>query len=316
VKLFFNMSTVQNNSIVKLKGRENFDQWKISAQSYLVIKGLWKFVETTLTSTATEADKESDLKARSELILLIEPDNYTYIAGKKTAKDCWDALHEAFEDTGTTRKVALLQQLVSQKLEQHDCMESYVNKTLLLSIKVKKVGFNLDDEILGSLLLGGLSSDYRPMIMGLENSGKKLTIDYVKNILLQEVEDNHAERALVVKNKTSEGKKTVRCYGCKEVGHIQKRCPNKSKNEKDDAAVLLSSSAFLVNSNNYDEDWFFDSAATSNMTKNKTWLKNICASRKSEIITANGGVMSMTCVGDVIENVVVNKESKHVTILC
>lgn len=32
-----------NWTIVKLKGRENFDQWKISSQSFLVIKG---FVET------------------------------------------------------------------------------------------------------------------------------------------------------------------------------------------------------------------------------------------------------------------------------
>lgn len=30
-----------SNSIEKLKGRENFDSWLISAKSYLTIKGLW-----------------------------------------------------------------------------------------------------------------------------------------------------------------------------------------------------------------------------------------------------------------------------------
>lgn len=315
------MSTMPQNLFVKLRGRENFDQWKISAQSYLVIKGLWKFIETTLASDASTDDQNSDLKAKSELTLLIEPHNYTYVADRTTAKECWDALSEAFEDSGTTRKVALLQQLVSNKLDHYDSMEQYVNKTLLLSIKVKKVGFNLDDEILGSLLLGGLTPDYRPMIMGLENSGKKLTIDYVKNILLQEIEEKQSESALVTKqkfvrnNKSKKDKslKSVKCYNCNMTGHISKNCPKKTKDKNSDA-VLLSSSAFLVNSTSIDNDWFFDSAATSNMTKNKTWLKNICVSKTSEIITANNGTMSVDCVGEVAEKIIVAREEKDITI--
>lgn len=91
------------------------------------------------------------------------------------------------------------------------------------------------------------------------------------------------------------------------------KCSNKDKNKNDDV-VLLSSSAFLVNTKNTDNDWFFDSAATLNMTKNKTWLKNVCASDKSEIITANNEIMPIFCVGEVAENVVVDEEKKNVTI--
>lgn len=312
------MSAGQNNLFVKLKGRENYDQWKISAQSWLVIKGLWKFATTDLLPTASAADLESDLKARSELILLIEPYNFSYIAATTTAKACWDALESAFEDSGTTRKVALLKQLVSTRLDQcNGSMENYVNKMQGLSLKVKKVGFKLDDEILGSLLLCGLTSDYRPMIMGLENSGQKLTFDFVENILLQELDETNSESALVTKqtfdrnNKSKKGKKTVTCYECKEVGHFSNKCPNKSKNKHSDA-VLLSSSAFLVK--NSDNDWFFDSAATSNMTNNKTWLKNVRVSDKKEIITADNGIMQVECIGDVLENILIDKLKKNITI--
>lgn len=100
-----------------------------------------------LAPEESETDKEADLKAKSELIFLIEPENFSCVDDKETAKQCWDALTSAFVDSPTTRKVFLLQQLVSTKLEQHDSMESYVNTVLLLSIKVKKVDFSIVDEI-------------------------------------------------------------------------------------------------------------------------------------------------------------------------
>lgn len=49
---------------------------------------------------ASVTDRESDLKAKSELTLLIEPENYTYITETETAKECWDALSAVFADSG------------------------------------------------------------------------------------------------------------------------------------------------------------------------------------------------------------------------
>ncbi|KAJ6643737.1 hypothetical protein Bhyg_08702, partial [Pseudolycoriella hygida] len=181
-------------------------------------------------------------------------------------------------------------------------MESYVNRMLLLAIKVQKVGFKIDDEILGSLLLCGLTSNYRPMIMGLENS------------------EQHSESALIAKTKTrgnaNKERKTVKCYHCEEIGHVSKQCPKrKAINDTDDAALLSSfSSAFLVSSQNNSDDWFFDSAATSNMTNDKSWLRNLNVSNKGGIITANNNVMKVDSAGDVTENILVNQQRKSVTI--
>lgn len=49
------------------------------------------------------------------------------------------------------------------------------------------IGFPLDDKWIGMLLLCGLPQEYRPMIMGLENSGIEITGD-IKTKLLQEME--------------------------------------------------------------------------------------------------------------------------------
>lgn len=113
-----------NVQIEKLKGRENFDTWKILAKSYLVIKGLWKCCE----ERADESLTDKDLKAKSELILLVEPVNFSYVAEAETAYDAWKNLCNVFEDNGLTRKVIVLQQLIKTKglsvhggiCEQHD----------------------------------------------------------------------------------------------------------------------------------------------------------------------------------------------------
>ena len=80
------------NSIEKLRGRENYDTWKISAKSYLVINGYW-----TCATSAPKSDAKPEIlalheRALSELTLMIEPVLYSYIEGKENAKEAWNAL--------------------------------------------------------------------------------------------------------------------------------------------------------------------------------------------------------------------------------
>ncbi|HEY0221558.1 MAG TPA: hypothetical protein VGC17_01970 [Lactovum miscens] len=103
----------ENGRFSKLKGWENYDTWNISAKSYLVIKKLWSRMKKTLAADASQADKDLDLLAWSELNLLLDESVYSCIATTATAKAAWDALEKAFEDSGLSRKVELLKQLIS-----------------------------------------------------------------------------------------------------------------------------------------------------------------------------------------------------------
>lgn len=51
------------------------------------------------------------------------------------------------------------------------------------------LGFTVSDEWIGTLLLAGLPDEYRPMIMGIENSGIPITADSIKTKILQDVKD-------------------------------------------------------------------------------------------------------------------------------
>lgn len=224
------MSLSTNIAVTKLRGRENYDTWKRSAQAYLTIKGYWKWTSTEITSTSNATDIESESKARAELNLLLDESLYSYVDEDDSTKKQWEALKTAFADSGLTRKVSLLQQLVSLKLVDCESMEEYINKSVSLWTKVKRAGFNIDEEVIGSLMLGGLPSEFTSMVMAIENSGKKITVDSVRTLLLQdtkfEMRDDGAEKALAAK---ARGTNFV-CHECKQHGHIRRNCPNRNAN--------------------------------------------------------------------------------------
>lgn len=178
------MSSHHLMQIEKLKGRENFETWRVAAKSYLAIKDLWKFVDPAEISDVSPTENN---KATAELTLLIQPIHYALIAETTTARAAWKILVDTFKDAGTSRKVNMLQRLVTLKKTDCASMEDYCSKMMEYWLKVKNVGFAIDSETVGALMLGGLPKDYQPMVMGLENSGKSLTADFVLTTLLQDV---------------------------------------------------------------------------------------------------------------------------------
>lgn len=219
----------------KLKGRENFDEWKISAKSSLIIKDLWKVIEKPWTP---EESPKSNARAVSEITLMVDPTLYSYIKETKSAREVWDGIARAFDDSGTARKITILNQLVSVKLVKVGNMEKYINEILLLWHKTKIAGFNLEEQVIASLMLGGLPDEFRAMILGIENAGKELTVDYVKTVLLQGIKDpmlkesyNDREKAMAAKHSTKfkRGTEKRKCFTCGSIYHLSFDCNKKKK---------------------------------------------------------------------------------------
>ena len=101
-----------STSIDRLLGRENYPTWKIAALAFLDLDNLWKTtIDYELDASGnpkTAVDPDKDRRARSKLTLMIDPMCYVHIQGAKTAKELWQQLASAYEDSGLTRRVALL----------------------------------------------------------------------------------------------------------------------------------------------------------------------------------------------------------------
>lgn len=154
-------------------------------------------------------------------------------------------------------------------MDECSSIHDYVNKSLSLRSKVKTASFEIDEEIAGFIMLCGLNDDLKPLIMSLEAKEKGLNVDFVKNVLLQEIEyENSNENALSVKQKKNlkskkqenfnKSKKQVKCYECGGP-HYKNRCSKFKNIEKKE--VVLYSNSFVAKNDHADNEWFLDSGA-------------------------------------------------------
>lgn len=324
-----------------LNGRENFDQWEVGSRAYLKIKKLWEW--TQKKPDASKADEiAADDAALSELTLLVDPSLYTYVSEQITTKDAWEGLAKSFKDNSTSLNIFTLRKFVTTKTSDFKSIEEYVKEMLKLWKKAQQAGYNIDEHTAGSLMLGGLPNEYRPMILGIKNCGTKITVDYVKNLLLQDIyfdNEQSEENALAVKSNKKQSKKVVKCYNC-EGNHFRNKCPqlknknNKKNDEKDkvlfcasiakgkrEESTTVLSSASIVKKKNDERDnvlfsalvaseksdtWYIDSGATSHMTHERNAVKQIVKPVKEYVTAANGDPMKIIGMGDVRKRIAGN----------
>ncbi|XP_055307486.1 uncharacterized protein LOC129571695 [Sitodiplosis mosellana] len=319
----------------RLKGRENYSEWKVGARAFLTTKELWACVTTDLSPSASATDKSKDQRALAEITSLLEPNLFSYIEEITEAKKAWDALESIFEDNGVLRKVFVLEQFVMLKLSDCESITDYVNKKIGLYAKVKK-GFKLDDEVSGEILLCGLGEAYRPLVMSVRD---KLSPDSVKTLLLQSVDfESASENALNAQNKKKfnnkgKSKKPVKCYDCGGP-HFRNKCTSKNREKSEKGECVLYSAlvdkdsmedkcvktdscdvlrsigncepgnndvvlySALATKTQNDDEWFADSGASKHMTHVDFQLENIKRPSISEVKVANNERLKINHVGD------------------
>ncbi|XP_015124956.1 uncharacterized protein LOC107046765, partial [Diachasma alloeum] len=343
-----NSKTENSNShhglqpIERLKGRENYASWKFAMKAYLEMEDLWGCVEEI---PANVADPRKMTRARTKIALSLEPVNYGHVEDSRTPKKSWDKLRATFDDAGLSRRVNLLKQLTSISLENSASVEDYINKIIGAAHKLRGVGFTVQEEWLGTLLLAGLSDEYKPMIMAIESSGLPITADSIKTKLLQEVKDpkenKTSQSALYSRGLNTRRKFGPRCYKCKKVGHWANNCRsekgennsannhhrndnrnynnnhhnngnnsghghnNGNNNNNNDRRVMFALCAAKSITN---ADWVIDSGASSHISPQREVFRNFRQQAAVGIVTADETVLEADGIGDIEVPVCMNGE--------
>lgn len=153
---------------------------------------------------------------------------------------------------------------------------------------------------------------------------EKITMDYVKNLLLQGIffDDESNEKseatALAVKGKSKPNlnkSKNYRCFECGSRSHLIKMClkrKNKFKNGNDDGAVSLLTT-MLVQSDTNPTDWYVDSGCTSHLSKHKSILFDTEEPEQKGVMCANSNKISVGCVGKVKQRIINTEKNNKQT---
>lgn len=144
-------------NIEPLKGRDNYQKWRIAIKAILDLEDLWEGVVILKPGEIVHHDK--DRKAKNKMILTIDSSCYIYISHAESASEVWECLANAFEDKSLSRIVYNLTKITNTKRENCESMAEYVNEILKASDALRDIGVDLGEKVVSGLLLVGLPSE-------------------------------------------------------------------------------------------------------------------------------------------------------------
>lgn len=227
------MAPKNDFEVKKLSGSDNYHTWQFAMLNYFELNNLDDCILGSEADPKIPKERKPERlkQAKARLALSLDETLYTHVRKATSALEMWNILKNMFEDKGLIRKIGLLRQLISVRLEKSTSMQSYVNEIITTSNKLSGIGFDIDDEWLGAILLAGLTEEYKPLIMSLEGSSITITADTVKQKLMDTQEEDSAsgEAFFAKKNKYFKGRsRSIKCYTCGGKNHKSADCLLKS----------------------------------------------------------------------------------------
>ena len=115
-------TNVVNSSRLETLSKDNYDTWRIQVEAILIKNDTWGYVcgekekpaviERDAASTAAhDAWTNQDRKAKSDLILSINPSELKQIRGCVISKEVWDKLESVYMSKGPRRMSSLRMQI-------------------------------------------------------------------------------------------------------------------------------------------------------------------------------------------------------------
>lgn len=308
--------------VEKLRGSDNYHTWCFAIRNVLILKGY----EKCIASEETESNAIKLNSCRALLSLSVEKHIYVHIQNCTSALNIWTTLQGLYDDKGLSRKIGLLRNLISIRLDESDSMQQYVDNIVGNAGKLSGIGFALSDEWIAAILLAGLSENYRPFIMGIEAANTDLKSDAIISKLLDGQSSENAKGEALFSGKKSKNSnknfKKIKCAYCGKKGHTidvcrKKKAENDSKNGSDGSGKAKSAfiahahaqatktkneNSALTAQNNATRmnDWYVDSGASSHMTPYAQLLANVRPTHVNEILSANSAKLNVRGAGNTV----------------
>lgn len=288
--------------------KENYDTWKIQMRAVLIKNDAWEYVSGTIKKPEPTADRanaaaidawiEGDSKAQADIILAIDPSEIKQVKGCRTARMMWTRLEEIYQSKGPARKAALLNSLMSMKMQDDDDAREHNRQFFDTVDKLADMEIDINPDLLSVILLRSLPDSFDNFRCAIASRDELPTPEILRIKIKEESDarkDNSqraVQNAMVIgksaKNNRKKGgqkrdeaiKKDARmkCFNCGTIGHRAKNCkqPKKPAQQSANGAKnvclyispdTLTGEVFHAKSDAARSDWCIDSGCTSHMCK-------------------------------------------------
>jgi hypothetical protein len=237
------MSTARHTRM--LLDDTNYADWAVYMQAYLTVKDLADLIDGT-ESKPIGSDNDTTVRkwirraaiARAEIIIHLDPSQYSHVAEIKDPKEVWDALRTVHVARGIGSRLAMMRHLINMRMEGSTYpMEKWIADVRQAAHRLRQNEADINDHWIILVLTNGLTPDYNETVQSLDGvPAESLTLDYVIGRLLnagairkaQETPYSHPsdEAALAAVSSRLRGKDVtqVKCYNCGGLGHIRSKC--------------------------------------------------------------------------------------------
>lgn len=296
-------------TIERLKGASNYHNWTFAMENFLEAKGLGDSItpmkDDTTKPKETDADKLN--KAKGFLVVGVDSQLYVHIRQYKSAFDMWNKLKSMYEDRGLVRKIGLLRNLISMRLDSSDSMQTYIDQITDSISKLDSIGFKVEDDWAAAILLAGLTDEYKPLIMTFEGQSDKITSKTIKMKLLDTQNATESNDSAFFSKKSHNSSKTIQhegktCYNCNGKNHISSNCPKKQQQQQKKGKSTAKRGFMATTAKQQLDEWFVDSGGSYHMTPDVSLLSNRTHSPVNEVSAANDARMAVKCKGETAIN--------------
>lgn len=116
---------MSSSARIETLNKDNFDTWKMQMEALLIKNDAWNYVKgrndkqelvagDEASAAAVNAWETGDSKAKSDIILSINPTELKQIKGCGSSREVWQRLEGIYQSRGPARKATLLNQLILQ----------------------------------------------------------------------------------------------------------------------------------------------------------------------------------------------------------
>ena len=158
------LENLQLASGAKLRGSENYSQWKSQMLVLLESKDLENYIEIATTKpeepVAGKAWKTNNAKAKLAIINNVLQEPATLITDIPTASQMWESLRNQYQGSGHNLKQSYLSEIQSIDFKQFNSMPAFIVRFKSLVANLANVDLKLPDDVYTILFINALSSAF------------------------------------------------------------------------------------------------------------------------------------------------------------